>query len=146
MNGENMARVLTSLTPGHSVRFHCGLLMRSLNWLVVLLVSSHGITALAAPKRRPAPAPAAKKAPPAAPASTPSGASGSSDGAPQADATAALPSRGPARIDFDDRLIQGQTNKSGSVYLYDRKEMKVRSMIKKRENFRDEIVGTLFDG
>lgn len=53
--------------------------------------------------------------------------------------------RGPTRIDFDDRLIQGQTNKSGAVYLYDRKELKVRSMIKKRDNFRDEIVGSLYD-
>ena len=58
----------------------------------------------------------------------------------------AAPSRGPTRIDFDDRLIQGQTNKSGAVYLYDRKELKTRSMIKKRESFRDEIVGSLYDG
>jgi len=48
-------------------------------------------------------------------------------------------------IDFDDRLIQGQSNKSGAVYLYDRKELKIRSMIKKRESFRDEIVGSLYD-
>ncbi len=54
--------------------------------------------------------------------------------------------RGPTRIDFDDRLIQGQTNKSGAVYLYDRKELKTRSMIKKRDSFRDEIVSTVYDG
>lgn len=54
------------------------------------------------------------------------------------------PSRGPTRIDFDDRLIQGQTNKSGAVYLYDRKELKTRSMIKKRENFRDEILAAVY--
>jgi hypothetical protein len=60
--------------------------------------------------------------------------------------SAAPPSRGPTRIDFDDRLIQGQTNKSGAVYLYDRKELKTRSMIKTRESFRDEIVGTVYDG
>src|SRR4051812_27940169 len=36
-------------------------------------------------------------------------------------ASGAPPTRGPTRIDFDDRLIQGQTNKSGAVYLYDRK-------------------------
>ena len=53
--------------------------------------------------------------------------------------------RGPARIDFDDRLIQGQSNKSGSVYLYDRKELKIRSMLKKRESFREEIIGSLYD-
>jgi hypothetical protein len=54
--------------------------------------------------------------------------------------------RGPTRIDFDDRLIQGQTNKSGAVYLYDRKELNVKSMIKKRDNFRDEIVSSLDEG
>jgi len=59
--------------------------------------------------------------------------------------TGAPPQRGPTRIDFDDRLIQGQTNKSGAVYLYDRKELKQRSMIKKRETFREEIVGAVYD-
>ncbi|HET6981670.1 MAG TPA: hypothetical protein VFI53_05990 [Myxococcaceae bacterium] len=68
---------------------------------------------------------------------------------PAAPATAsaggAPPQRGPTRIDFDDRLIQGQSNKSGAVYLYDRKELKQRSMIKKRETFREEIVGAVYD-
>ena len=57
----------------------------------------------------------------------------------------APPTRGPTRIDFDDRLIQGQSNKSGAVYLYDRKELKTRSMVKKRESFRDEIITSVFD-
>jgi hypothetical protein len=69
---------------------------------------------------------------PAAPAAT-----ASAGGAPT--------QRGPTRIDFDDRLIQGQANKSGAVYLYDRKELKQRSMIKKRETFREEIVGAVYD-
>jgi hypothetical protein len=60
-------------------------------------------------------------------------------------ASGAPPTRGPARIDFDDRLIQGQTNKSGAVYLYDRKELKTRSMIRERENFRSEILSTVYD-
>jgi len=64
--------------------------------------------------------------------------------APTATASAP-PTRGPTRIDFDDRLIQGQTNKSGAVYLYDRKELKTRSMVKKRETFRDDIVTSVFD-
>jgi hypothetical protein len=62
-----------------------------------------------------------------------------------ASASGAPPTRGPARIDFDDRLIQGQTNKSGAVYLYDRKELKTRSMIRERENFRSEILSTVYD-
>jgi hypothetical protein len=59
--------------------------------------------------------------------------------------SAAPPTRGPARIDFDDRLIQGQTNKSGAVYLYDRKELKTTSMIKERESFRSETLSTVYD-
>ena len=59
--------------------------------------------------------------------------------------SAAPPSRGPARIDFDDRLIQGQTNKSGAVYLYDRKELKTRSMIRERDSFRSETLSTVYD-
>jgi len=70
--------------------------------------------------------------------------------APTATAAAAAaaappPSRGPTRIDFDDRLIQGQTNRSGAVYLYDRKELKTRSMLKTRDSFREEIVGSVYD-
>jgi hypothetical protein len=108
-----------------------------------------GTDAAAAPKKKPAkPAPAAaapKKEAPAVNLNSrpPAGAIES-----QADSGGggAAPTRGPTRIDFDDRLIQGQTNKSGAVYLYDRKELKTRSMIKKRESFRDEIVGSLYDG
>jgi hypothetical protein len=110
-----------------------------------------GFNASAAPKKAAAAkaaAPAAKKAPgkgapnvnlspePSVPGAVP-------DAAPQA--AGGTPQRGPTRIDFDDRLIQGQSNKSGAVYLYDRKELKIRSMIKKRESFRDEIVGSLYD-
>jgi hypothetical protein len=60
-------------------------------------------------------------------------------------ASGAPPTRGPSRIDFDDRLIQGQTNKSGAVYLYDRKELKTTSMIKERESFRSETLSTVYD-
>lgn len=60
-------------------------------------------------------------------------------------ASSAPPQRGPARIDFDDRLIQGQTNKSGAVYLYDRKELKVRSMLRERDSFRSETLATVYD-
>lgn len=66
-------------------------------------------------------------------------------GEPAAASSGAPPQRGPARIDFDDRLIQGQTNKSGAVYLYDRKELKTRSMIRERDSFRSETLSTVYD-
>ena len=113
--------------------------------LLIAALSMSG-TAMAAKKKAPkaAPAAAAKKEAPAVNLNSrpPAGAV-----EPVADSGGgAAPTRGPTRIDFDDRLIQGQTNKSGAVYLYDRKELKTRSMIKKRESFRDEIVGSLYDG
>jgi hypothetical protein len=80
---------------------------------------------------------------------TPDPESGTTDpltGEPSASASAAPPpSRGPTRLDFDDRLIQGQTNKSGAVYLYDRKELKTRSMIRERDSFRAETLDTVYD-
>jgi hypothetical protein len=66
-----------------------------------------------------------------------------SEPAPEAQSAAPVPHRGPTRLDFDDRLIQGQTNKAGAVYLYERKELKVRSMVRLRENFRPEIYASV---
>lgn len=53
--------------------------------------------------------------------------------------------RGPTRIDFDDRLIQGQTNKSGAVYLFDRKETGITSMVKRRKSFLRLTIQTVYD-
>jgi len=60
---------------------------------------------------------------------------------PQAEAASAstMQTRGPTRLDFDDRVVQGQGSKIGAVYLYDRKSLPLRSMVRKRENFRDQI-------
>lgn len=81
-----------------------------------------------------------------APAPTQSSATDPLTGESSASASAAPPpSRGPTRLDFDDRLIQGQTNKSGAVYLYDRKELKTRSMIRERDSFRAETLDTVYD-
>jgi hypothetical protein len=87
--------------------------------LVLALALSSVSAARGRPSRK-VPAPA-----PAAPAPTPE---------------AAPVQRGPTRLDFTDpRVITGQLN-SGAVYLYERKELKGRSMVKLREDFRDELV------
>ena len=44
------------------------------------------------------------------------------------------------RIDFGNAFIMGQTIKSGAVYLLKRKKSEIKSMLKKRENFREEIM------
>jgi len=53
--------------------------------------------------------------------------------------------RGPTRVDFDDRLIKGQTTKAGSVYIYDRQEIDIRSLVSKVRSFRARIIRTVFE-
>jgi hypothetical protein len=53
--------------------------------------------------------------------------------------------RGPSRIEFDDRLVQGQTNKANAIYLFERRESALRSLLKKRTNFHDEMDEMLED-
>ena len=47
--------------------------------------------------------------------------------------------QGPTRIEFDERLLQGQTNKANAIYLFQRRESALRSLVKKRQHFHDEI-------
>ena len=44
------------------------------------------------------------------------------------------------RIDFEDLLIEGQTKKADTVYLFERTESKINSLIKVRKDFRREIM------
>lgn len=53
--------------------------------------------------------------------------------------------RGPTRVDFDERLIKGQTTKAGSVYIYNRQEIDIRSLVKRSRSFRERIVRTVFE-
>jgi hypothetical protein len=59
--------------------------------------------------------------------------------------SAAPTPKGPTRIDFDDRLVEGQSNKSGAVYLYDRKDLQVDSMVKQPSTYREEIARGLLE-
>jgi len=111
---------------------------------LVLLIGTAAPAFAAAPARgatrRPASKAAAKKEAAVEGAVERAAAKGAVEkSAPKEEVTSVAP-RGPTRIDFDDRLIQGQTNKSGAVYLFDRKELSVRSMVQQRTSFRDQIV------
>jgi hypothetical protein len=44
------------------------------------------------------------------------------------------------RIDFGNAFVMGQTIKSGAVYLLKRKKSEIKSMIKSKENYREEIL------
>jgi hypothetical protein len=56
----------------------------------------------------------------------------------------AVPS-GPSRVDFDDRLVKGQRRGTGSVYIFERQKVELRSMVKKPHSFRRRIVVTVFE-
>jgi hypothetical protein len=47
--------------------------------------------------------------------------------------------QGPTRIEFDERLLQGQTNRANAIYLFQRRASALRSLVKKRKHFHDEI-------
>ena len=49
-----------------------------------------------------------------------------------------------ARVEFDGRLVQGQTAKSGAIYLFARKRAELRSMVQERTNYRREILRTVY--
>jgi hypothetical protein len=53
--------------------------------------------------------------------------------------------RGPSRIEFDDRLVQGETSKANAIYLFERRDSALRSLLKKRTNFHAEMDEMLED-
>jgi hypothetical protein len=44
------------------------------------------------------------------------------------------------RVEFDGRLVQGQTAKSGAIYLFARQRTDLRSMVRERESYRKEVL------
>jgi hypothetical protein len=48
------------------------------------------------------------------------------------------------RIEFDGRLVQGQTAKSGAIYLFARQRTDLKSMVRERESYRKEILRTVY--
>jgi hypothetical protein len=87
-------------------------------------------------KKKKAPAAEAGTPAPAAEAPAPSSAESSAPVAP-------IRQNGPSRIEFDDRLIQGQTNKANAIYLFERRASELRTLVKKRRHYHREIDETL---
>ena len=48
------------------------------------------------------------------------------------------------RVDFDERIIKGQTAQSGAVYLFQRKDTQLKSLIKTKKSYQKEIVEEIF--
>lgn len=59
-------------------------------------------------------------------------------------AAAPAPAEGPARVEFDDRLVRGQRHGAGAVYLFQRERVEMRSMVARPRSFRQRIVQTVF--
>ncbi len=55
----------------------------------------------------------------------------------------ALKRRGTTRIEFDPRAVEGQTKKAGAIYLFQRKDAEIKSLVKRRKTFREEILKKL---
>ncbi len=61
-----------------------------------------------------------------------------------ADTAPITTSRGrPSRVEFDERLIRGQTNKADAIYPFERRSSEMRTLVKKRKHFHREINETL---
>ncbi|MGC4115952.1 MAG: hypothetical protein QM765_15470 [Myxococcales bacterium] len=48
--------------------------------------------------------------------------------------------KGTTRIDLEGSNVNGQPNRSGSVYLLQREDLPAKSMVRQRSSFRDQIV------
>ncbi len=65
-------------------------------------------------------------------------------GASEADKGEAIPSLKRARhMEFDERLIMGQSLKSGALYLFERKDSEIQTMLKIRRDYREELLAPL---
>jgi len=60
-----------------------------------------------------------------------------------APAPEALKRRGTTRIEFDPRAVEGQTKKAGAIYLFQRKDAELKSLVERRKTFREEILKKL---
>lgn len=115
--------------------------MRVLPLLAAIALLSLASAALAegVEAKKPAPAPAKAEASKAEPKGEAARAEPPKADAASSTAPALLAPKGPARIDFDDRLLQGQTNRLGAVYLYQRKQPAQASLLERRRSFREEV-------
>jgi hypothetical protein len=97
----------------------------------------------AAPKAKPKHKPKAAPTPPANPADGTSDDEETPKPAPVQNAPAPDTLQRGGRVEFDGRLVQGQTAKSGAIYLFARQRSDLRSMVKERSDYRKEIIRTV---
>jgi len=91
-------------------------------------------------RRRKRPKPKPKPEPTDSPAAAPEPDPGAGTGG---DAIPLGPG-GRSRVDFDAMQIKGQSTKAGEVQILERKDTELKSMVKRRTSFRDEIILSVF--
>lgn len=95
--------------------------------------------------KRPATRPGARRsASPVKPAAKPAAKKAGGATAAPPSATGGL--RKGQRVEFDGRLVHGQTAKSGALYLFARKQAELRSMVLEKMSFRKEVLRTVYPG
>ena len=52
---------------------------------------------------------------------------------------------GPSRVDFDDRLIKGQTRQANSIYIFERQTAKIKSLVNRKRTFRYKSIRIIFE-
>jgi hypothetical protein len=136
------------------VAYNTSAVIRNLSITLLFLVSASSFVD-ARPHKRPkhhaAPAPAPRSLVPSPSAPEPAAAAPVS--APAVRAMGPAPGTRAAadrevvkresRIEFDERLVQGQTA-AGAIYLFQRSESELRSMVRVPESFQDRTLRTVF--
>lgn len=51
---------------------------------------------------------------------------------------------GPSRVDFDERLVRGQRNNAGGIYIFARQSIELKDMVQKPKSYRQRIIKTVF--
>jgi len=105
-----------------------------------------GAPAKAKPKPKPKVVPKGDDPAPATAAAAPGPASGApKSDAPSGDDSGIIETKGgTAHVDFSEATIEGVGTKAGAVYLYERSESDLLSIVRLRTSYRDELIRTVF--
>ncbi len=111
------------------------------HWLTAIVLAWPSL-AWSAPRRpRPAP-PAASRPAPARPQPAPARPAPARS-APARSAPVPAAAQRESRIEFDERLVQGQTA-AGAIYLFQRGEGELRTMVRVPESFKDRTIRQVY--
>ena len=53
--------------------------------------------------------------------------------------------QGASRVEFEDRLIKGQTAKTGAIQIYRRQPVEIRSLLRAKRSFLQRAIRQVFE-